>query len=326
MGSRSDRARAVVTFRANWFRYQRRIDPSPWGCAITVTFDDAAALLSEPAIAEVRAQPGFRRTVEDLTSRAIDHYLSLNEAFQWMLKDLGRVAIGFTAMVMDGTEQGLTAGALIALCKTNDISSPGRVTQFLNRGYQYGEITPEPGPGHWTRRRLILGPGFFQHYSERVRRDMQAMTMLAPDIAAATTLLDEPEIFRHYSVSAGAIVASRPDLFKPSPSRPPYLFGKRDAGMLMLHDLMMSQPTERSRLLEEAPLSRAALSRRFGVSRAHVNAMLSEAGKAGLLSCPQPDRVVFSPILSESIERQNALLIQLTRAAAMFALATRPNR
>ena len=283
-------------------------------------------MLSEPAIAEVRARPEFRRTVCDITDRAISHYLSLNEAFQWMLKDLGRVAIGFTAMVMDGAEEGLTASALIALCKTNELSSPGRVTEFLNRGYQHGEITAEPGPGHWTRRRLTLGPGFHLHYSERVRRDMQAMAILAPEIVLAMSLLDEPETFRHYSLSAGVVVASRPDLFKPSPSRPPYMFGKRDAGMLMLHDLMMSQPAERTRLLEEAPLSRAALARRFGVSRAHVNAMLSEAGKAGLLSCPAPDRVVFSPILSESIERQNALLIQLTRAAAMFALATRPNR
>jgi non-ribosomal peptide synthetase component F len=104
------------------------------------------------------------------------------------------------------------------------------------------------------------------------------------------------------------------------------MFNKRVGGMLMLYDLLASQPPDRARLLEEAPLSRAALSRRFDVSRAHVNAMLAEAGEAGLLSCPAPDRVVFSQRLSDAMERHYAQFIQLTRAAARVALATLPNR
>ena len=103
------------------------------------------------------------------------------------------------------------------------------------------------------------------------------------------------------------------------------MFGMREAGLLILYDLMLSQPPDRERLLEAAPISRAALSRRFGVSRAHVNKMLSDASDAGLINCPTSDRVVFSPALSAGIERQCAEVFQLTRAAALIALATLPN-
>jgi hypothetical protein len=283
-------------------------------------------LLSEPAIAELRARPGFRRTVGEFTQSSVDFYLSLDESFQWVMKDLGRIGISLTAMVLHGAEGGLTAAALNAACRVNDISSPGRVTQYLNRCYQYGEITAEPGPGHWTKQRLILGPGFFHNFSRQLRGDLEILARLAPELDAARPLTEEKETFLHYVVCVGGIMASRPDLFKASPSRPPNMFSKRDAGTLMLYDLMASQPPDRALLLEEAPLSRAALSRRFGISRAHVNAMLNEASEAGLLSCPEPDRVVFSPVLSEAVEHQNALLIQLARATAMVALATRPNR
>ena len=242
------------------------------------------------------------------------------------MKDIGRIGISIAAMLLNGTEKGLTAAALTAACRTDEVSSPGRVSDYLNYCYQHGEITAEAGPGHWTRRRLILGPGFFRHFSTRARIDIDTLSPVAPELASARSLTEDEPSFLHYSICTGGLMGSRPDLFRTSPSKPPYMFNKRIGGMLMLYDLLASQPPDRERLLEEAPLSRAALSRRFGVSRVHVNAMLAEAGEAGLLSCPAPDQVVFSQLLSDAMERHYALFIQLTRAGAQFALATLPNR
>ena len=263
--------------------------------------------------------------MENFARSAIDDYLGLDECFQWMMRDLGRIGIAFTAIVLHGTPEGLNAAALNAACRANGISSPGRVMGFLNRCYQYGEISTGPGPGHWTRRRLTLGHGFFQHFGRRLRDDMHALAPFAPDLSSAASLGDREDTYLHYVMCSGAMMASRPDLFRASPTRTPYMFGMREAGLLILYDLMLSQPPDRERLLEAAPISRAALSRRFGVSRAHVNKMLSDASDAGLINCPTSDRVVFSPALSAGIERQCAEVFQLTRAAALIALATLPN-
>jgi hypothetical protein len=97
------------------------------------------------------------------------------------------------------------------------------------------------------------------------------------------------------------------------------LFLERDCGMTILFRLMLSQDRPRDRLLVSAGLSRAALSREFDVSRAHINRLLADAASRGLLSCPAPDVVQFSAILSRDVDLMLAQTLQITRAALMIA-------
>jgi hypothetical protein len=61
------------------------------------------------------------------------------------------------------------------------------------------------------------------------------------------------------------------------------------------------------------------------VSRVHINRLLSDAAAAGLLSCPTPDRLCFSPAMSEEIELVLLVTLQTTRAAGSAALAAAPS-
>ena len=74
--------------------------------------------------------------------------------------------------------------------------------------------------------------------------------------------------------------------------------------MSILFDLLASQSPDRTRLLEEAPLSRYALARRYAVSRAHINKLLAESGHTEAIG----DRVTFSETLSDALEAHFALI------------------
>ena len=86
----------------------------------------------------------------------------------------------------------------------------------------------------------------------------------------------------------------------------------------VLFDLLTAQEPERRRLLEAARISRYALARRYGVSRAHINKLLAESG---CIECVESDRVLFKPALSRAMERHFAAVFELNHCAARALLA-----
>ena len=285
---------------------------------------DPRSLLTEATVAELRRHPKLWATAKGHADATVERFTRLEEPFRWMVKDQFRVGITYTAMLLRAAPQGLSAATLIAACKDMDISSPGRVRQFLSRGLQYGEIVTTPGSEYWTKRALVLGPGFFQHFSAVVRNDMEHAAAFAPETADGFPLADHEASMLHYILVSGFLQQAQPELFRNQPGHPMYIFGHREAGMFTLAHLLRSQPLDRARFLEEAPLSRSDLARRFGVSRVHINKLLSDAADDGLLSCPSPDRVVFSQRMSDAFERQYALLLLWIRVSTAIAWATLP--
>ncbi|HEV2363288.1 MAG TPA: hypothetical protein VGS12_03725 [Caulobacteraceae bacterium] len=97
-------------------------------------------------------------------------------------------------------------------------------------------------------------------------------------------------------------------------------FLTREGGLSILHDLLLRQPSDRPRPLTEAPFSRAALARRFRISRTHVRQVFGDAEAAGWVALPQPNRIVFSPEMSEQAERHFALTFFAIASAAQAAM------
>jgi DNA-binding transcriptional regulator LsrR (DeoR family) len=91
--------------------------------------------------------------------------------------------------------------------------------------------------------------------------------------------------------------------------------------MRILQHLVLRQPAERTRLLEAAPLSRAQMSRRYGVSRTHINRILADAEAAGAITLPAPDRVAFAPAFSDEVEAYFAGQFQVLRVVAQTMAA-----
>jgi hypothetical protein len=283
---------------------------------------DLTQLFAETQLSALIDHPEFRPACESVARAAVAYFTALEPDWRWLTKDLGRAAICLTALILDSTDEGLNGQALNAACRANGFASPGRVLAVVERLQQTGDLTVDQGPGHWTRRRMRLSARFTERLRERARLELDGLGPLAPEVAAMQSRLDDPDLFVRYTWNVGLFSSLRRDLYGFDGQAPTDFFISREAGMLILYDLIGSQAPERDRLLQSAKLSRYALGQRYGVSRAHINKLLTEAAAAGYLSFPSSDRVDFAPALSASMERQFALLFQLSRAAGLAALAS----
>jgi CRP-like cAMP-binding protein len=195
------------------------------------------------------------------------------------------------------------------------------VARFIRYAQDAGEIAVPPGSEHWTRRRLILRPAFTERLRQRTFIDARAVARLAPEVASMADKLKDDGVYRRFLAWSSLLTTSTTISGTLTPTM---LFMHRQNGMQILHHLMLAQAPDRTRMLEEAPISRNQLSQTFGVSRAHINRLLADAEAQGLLTCPNPTRVVFSPILSRDYERTRAFLFQISHAAYLTTLATEP--
>ena len=277
------------------------------------------SLFAPAALAELRAHPGFEAAVDDLAKASLQVFAEADETGRWMFRDLGRSSLYLAAVILDSTADGLTAAALAAFARGGQTASRGRVMDFIHRAQEADELAVTPGSGPWTRRRLILKAPFIDRFRRGNRVYVEAVSGLAPDIAHLPTRLDDDVFFRKFAVSVG--LASQAAASAGGLTAGERVFLDRDRGGSILFRLMTSQPRPRARLLQEALLSRSRLSREFGVSRVHINRLLSDAEALGLLSCPAPDRVVFSERLSDDVGRMMTVTLQITRAALLSAEA-----
>lgn len=271
----------------------------------------AAAQLTEERFAALRAMPGFRRACETASADAVALFVKLDPPYQWITKDLGRAAICVTAAILHYAGD-LTVQNLTAACVAMSVSSPGRVNQVVRRCQEIGQFNVEDGPGVWTRRRASLGSGLLGMLHERGLSDMRASVALAPELAPGAELMATEAGAISALMHLGGVSSERRDLFTFGAKRPLNFFLDREAGMSILFDLLASQSPDRSRLLEEAPLSRYALARRYGVSRAHINKLFAESGHTEAIG----DRILFSETLSVALEAHFALVFAHNHGAA----------
>jgi hypothetical protein len=274
-------------------------------------------LMSDESFAAVQAHPDFRCAVERATADSVAHFQRLDPPYQWITKDIGRASICLTALTLH-LMGALTVQALTAACVEGKLSSAGRVQQVVRRCQDIGEMVVAPGAGMWTRRPMRLGDGLIRTLHTRALIDYRAALPLAPELADGAGLADTDEGFGDYLLCISTIVSQRRDLFAFENSPPISFFLEREAGMPILLDLIGAQSADRKRLLEEARISRYALSKRYGVSRAHINKLIAESGHIGCLSS---DRVVFSETLSSAMERHYSLVFHLNHCVAQALLA-----
>jgi hypothetical protein len=275
----------------------------------------AAARLTEERFAAVRAMPGFRSACEAASAESVRLFAELDPAYQWITKDLGRAAICVTAAILHYAGD-LTVQNLTAACVANTVSSPGRVNQVVRRCQEIGQFAVEDGPGVWTRRRACMGAGLLGMLHERALCDMKAAVSLAPELRGGFETMQTESGAVSALMHLALVSSERRDLFTFGAKRPLNFFLDREAGMSIVFDLLASQPPGRARLLEAAPLSRYALARRYGVSRAHINKLLAESGHTEAIG----DRVLFSETLSESLEAHFALVFSHNHGAARVLL------
>ena len=100
------------------------------------------------------------------------------------------------------------------------------------------------------------------------------------------------------------------------------LFVDRNAGVVILGSMLLAgEADDVYPPTLPVPVSSSALSRRFGVSRAHVRRLLQDAESQGLLERLDGDRVRFSPRLRQGANDFTAAQFLLAADCARGAFA-----
>ena len=282
---------------------------------------DDTDLLSDASVARLRGHPRFREAAETHARAVLAEYETEDHHARWLVKDLGRASLWLGAMILDTMPDGLTVSTLAAAAAERQVCSRGRVLAFVHYALDSGRLVLTPGSEPWVRRRLILTPAFIEPARRRMIAHFETAALVAPEVAAALPRLASDEVAQQATVALGLLLSTRPELNR-NPGGPlRQIFIARDGGMRMLQHLILRQPQVRPRLLDAAPLSRAALSRRYGVSRTHVNRLLSDAQAAGALRLEGRGGVVFSETFCDEYEAYIAGTLQVCRLIAQGIVA-----
>ena len=282
---------------------------------------EEADLLSDAAIARVRAHPRFREAVEAFAAAGLSEYEGQDAVTRWLNRDLGRASLHLGALLLDSTPEGLTFARLAQSAADAGICSRGRALAFTQYALAAGRLVQDPADtGPWARRRMSVTSDFLRTIRIRLAGALAASAIVGPEAAAALETISSDDVVRRMTATLTFLFQARPELTRNLGGPLRQIFVSRDAGMRLLQHLMLSQPAGRERLMETAPLSRAALSRRYQVSRTHVNRLLAEAEAAGALRRTAEDQAVFSAAFSEEVEAFFAGMIQVNRMIAAMTV------
>jgi hypothetical protein len=274
---------------------------------------DEADLLSEAAVTRLRRHPRLWEACEYYAAGILAEHACQDAATRWLFKDLGRASLYLGSALLDSMPGGLTVAGLVEMAAQRGVCSRGRVLAFVHVALDTSRYILPPGDEPWIRRRLILTPAFIAPIRANLQTTVEATAIVAPEIAQILPRLASDALVQQTAVTLAMLLAMRPELVANQGGPFREIFVAREGGMRILQHLMLRQPRGRSRFLEAAPLSRAELARNHGVSRTHVNRLLAEAEAAGAVSFDGPNRVVFSPALSDETEAYIAGMLQVNR-------------
>ncbi|CAN5848209.1 hypothetical protein BH11PSE1_BH11PSE1_02770 [soil metagenome] len=271
--------------------------------------------LSLEEIAAMRAHPNFRAAFL-AAERTAQPALNLGP-LRSLFKDRGSQTIGTLAMCLYDTEDGLTAGRLTRMCVESGICSAGRVESYLALMRQRGALIPLAKASGLSVR-YGFSEDYVSWYRDYLRHGLLALALVDPLSAAVLPLMDGADFF-HFIRRTLASASVNPPLTHPGLGPELLLFAQRDAGLAILSDLVGAQLVSET---GAAPVSVADLSRRHGVSRAHVLKLLRDAHEAKAFDwSPETRRVTLPAWLLDRLEHGVAVTLLNRRYAAHAVLA-----
>lgn len=278
---------------------------------------------SAPAIAAMRAQPGFHKALEHSLRGALR--LSDGEpAYHRMMSDTASGFMGMSALYLDATG-GLYHQRLREIAGISGVLSAGRVSALLMRmqmiGYVYAARDRTPGVPKIYR----PTPGMTAAFRTRYRLDLESIQFMTPDMAILLERYDRPEGFAAFMRTFGEVAL---DAVRRHPTGPePILaIGLRRAGAIVLMALLDSAAAEAGHFPAAGPVrvSIAGLAKRFRVSRTQILKILRQAAEAGFFApgATEADGEVL-PALVDAFEQVYAVAFIGLAASAHVALGDR---
>jgi hypothetical protein len=291
------------------------LDPPPFGPAGQLR-EAIAALQAHPRFAEASrtAHVGYM----DLWQR--------NRLLNTLVNDRGRLMITLFAVHLhllsrpNDPHSGLTVSRMAALCGEQKFCSPGRAKAMLMLMRIFGYLAPASSEVDRRLRRLVPTDRLLAMHRARNRHIFNAAVMVLPEYAEAFSAQSHPDFIARFVcnycepfLTGFRFVDLVPDF---------RLLVDRNAGVMLTAAMILSGEVDDSYPPSRpVPVSPSALSRRFGVSRAHVRRLLQDAESEGLLERLDGDRVRLLPRLAQAAGDFLALQFLLVAHCAQGALA-----
>ncbi|MEO8115011.1 MAG: hypothetical protein ABI655_11550 [Phenylobacterium sp.] len=241
-----------------------------------------AEVVSAKAIAWMRAQPGFNAAVRNSLGGGFSHN-DHHPAFKRLAVDMGSLMLGVIALHLDATG-GLTHRRLRSLAGNSGIVSAGRASALLMRMQMIGWVSAARDLPPGVPKLYRPTPQMIAAFQAKYRLELESIQLMAPDAGELLAWYDQPEGFRAFMAEYGVLVLR--DLARPRPPVNSLLeIAGRRAGVLVLSALGIAAAEAADGSPAPAPvrISLAGLSRRFGVSRTQVAAILRDAAAAGYI-------------------------------------------
>jgi len=232
------------------------------------------------AIDQIRRHPRFDEARMLAIHGIVDGFRAI-PVLNLVMNDRGRflfltAALGFH-VDPDANGNGLLPSRLLAFCEEGAVCSRGRAKAMLAALRWAGYLDPAPPTGDGRARPLVPTETMMRTVRDRWRAQIRIAALLEPAIETAAAALDEEPVFVCFL--ARAYIAMFRQGFRLLDHAPALkALAERNAGIPIV---LMFYLAAR----EAAPTpSIAAISRRFGVSRAHVRETLRAAQNDGLLA------------------------------------------
>lgn len=231
------------------------------------------------AAARMIAQPRFAEACWTSVTFALRRY-GRNPIMTRVAKDISRLFYGYLVIYLDARDA-ITLTAIQDLCREIGLASAGRAQAILFHLRAIGYLKPDPCNTDRRSRRYVPSLEMQSALRQVITDELRAFSVIEPEAGNAADRFDEPGFYRAFLLRFGEGIV---DAVKIKPVRIVSLFAERNAGTLILCDIMASAERRdvyppRGRL----KMSVTDLAQKFGVSRSHVFRLLRDAEKQGLL-------------------------------------------
>lgn len=249
------------------------------------------------AINSIRAHPRFDEARLLAIHGIVDGFRAM-PVLNLVMNDRGRFLFLTAALAFhvdpDQNGNGLLPSRVLAFCEEGGVCSRGRAKAMLAALRWAGYLEPAPPTDDGRARPLVPTETMMRTVRDRWRAQIGIAALIEPTVETAAAALDEDPVFVCYLARAyiamfrqGYRLLDHAPAFKP--------LADRNAGIPILLMLYLA-----AREATPSP-SIAALSRRFGVSRAHVRETLRAAQNDGLLASDGTDYITGLVALDDNI-------------------------
>jgi hypothetical protein len=236
--------------------------------------------------ARFRANPAFQDAVR-LNAESLLGFYEGHPLLNKLVSEEARWMIGGFAMFLhftrdpDDPTSGATPARIQQLCATYRIASPGRVTAMIGLMQLGGHLVQKRVDSDRRVRRLEPTEEMLAYARPHLAAHLGPLDLLCPGAGYLGHFQRNPEFLARYYREAGRLYFAGVRLFEALPRM--RMFTGRDAGYMILLRMWLSDREGRLPPRILAPQSFQELGRRFGVSRAHVRALVETCCAEGLM-------------------------------------------